>query len=130
MNRHPSIPDPAVDMIRQVAELFDTERQAVIGTRLSGEIVYWNRAAERLYGWSTDEVRGRSIVDVTPSRPSREQARAIMSRLQMGHSWAGAFRVRDRGGAEFRAQVRDVPVLDARGDLVGIVGVSTRDETP
>ena len=119
-----------MDTIRQVAELFDTEQQAVIGTRLSGEIVYWNRAAERLYGWSADEVRGRSIVDVTPSRPSREQAKAIMSRLQMGRSWAGAFRVRDRGGAEFRARVRDVPVLDSRGDLVGIVGVSARDETP
>lgn len=130
MSTHPFIPEEVVEKIRQVAELFDTEQQAVIGTCLSGEIVYWNRAAERLYGWSADEVKGRSIVDVTPSTPSREQAEAIMGRLQTGHSWSGAFRVRDRGGAEFRAQVRDVPVLDARGDLVGIVGVSARDEIP
>jgi PAS domain-containing protein len=30
---------------------------AVIATDLNGYIIYWNRAAERFYGWSADEVR-------------------------------------------------------------------------
>lgn len=122
----PSNPEDIAKTIRNTAELFDLEHQAVIGTHISGEIVYWNRAAEQLYGWSADEVLGRNIVEVTPSQPSREQAAAIMGRLQLGHSWSGAFLVRTRAGEEFEARVRDVPVQNARGDLVGIVGVSAR----
>ncbi len=112
--------------IRKAAELFDTEHQAVIGTLVAGAIVYWNPAAERLYGWTANEVMGRDIVEVTPSTPSREQAIALMNRLREGHSWTGRFRVRRRDGEEFEALVRDVPVLDAKGRLVGIVGVSER----
>ncbi len=110
--------------VRRTAELFDTDHQAVIGTLISGVIVCWNRAAHRLYGWSADEVLGRNIVEVTPTRLSRAQAIAIMHRLQAGHSWTGRFRVRTRDGQEFEAHVRDVPVQDSDGVLVGIVGVS------
>jgi PAS domain S-box-containing protein len=124
MDIAPRAAEGAEAAIRRAAELFDTDHQAVIGTLISGEIVYWNPAAERLYGWSSDEVLGRSIVEVTPSSPSRQQAVAIMSRLQEGHSWTGRFRVRMRDGTEFEAHVRDVPVQDAKGVFVGIVGVS------
>jgi PAS domain S-box-containing protein len=126
MDIEPRAAEGAEAAIRKAAELFDTDHQAVIGTLVSGAIVYWNRAAERLYGWSADEVLGRNIVEVTPSSPSREQAVAIMSRLQEGHSWTGQFGVQRRDGEEFKAHVRDVPVQDAKGALVGIVGVSER----
>lgn len=112
--------------IRETAELFDTRRQAVIGTLPSGEIVYWNRTAERLYGWSADEAYGRNILEVTPSDLSREQAEAIMSTLRKGRTWTGDFLVRDRGGKEFRVRVRDLPVKDKKGRLIGIVGTSIR----
>jgi PAS domain S-box-containing protein len=122
---HESLPQHVTDAIRHTAQLFDTEQQAVIGTVLSGEIVYWNRAAERLYGWHASEVIGRNIVEVTPSDMSREQAEAIMRNLRLGRSWKGSFLVRARDGREFRAQVRDLPVQAADGELVGIVGTST-----
>src|SRR5690606_7106743 len=47
----------SIDLIRRHARLFETDRQAVIATTLHGEIVYWSRAAERLYGWSREEVQ-------------------------------------------------------------------------
>lgn len=108
-----------------MAQLFDTEQQAVIGTVLSGQIVYWNRAAQRLYGWAPDEVIGRNILEVTPSDVSREQAETIMTTLRMGRSWRGDFLVRGKDGKEFRATVRDLPVQDSSGELVGMVGTSS-----
>ena len=112
--------------IRRHAALFDTRRQAVIGTTLDGEVVYWNDAAERMYGWKAAEVLGKSIVDVTPSLNAREQAEAIMARLREGRSWSGEFTVCDRSGTEFNVFVRDIPVQDEGGKLVGVVGISSR----
>lgn len=114
------------DAIRRQAAVFDTRFQAVIGTTTSGEIVYWNGAAERLYGWKAEEVEGRSIVDVTPSAATREQAEEIMERLRAGRSWSGEFRVRSKLGEEFQAVVQDVPVQDSSGKLIGLVGISSR----
>lgn len=120
------VPLEAAEAIKRMAQLFDTEHQAVIGTVLTGQIVFWNRAAHRLYGWSPDEVIGRNILEVTPSDISREQAETIMNALRMGRSWKGNFLVRGKDGKEFRATVRDLPVQDSSGELVGIVGTSSR----
>src|SRR3954463_2343084 len=43
------------------ARLLYAVGQAVIIADAQGKIVYWNRAAEKLYGWSINEVIGRSI---------------------------------------------------------------------
>jgi PAS domain S-box-containing protein len=124
MTLAPLRPDDAALISRQ-AELFDTPRHAVIGTTVDGEIVYWNEGAERIYGWSADEVEGRSILDVTPTNMSRLQAASIMTRLQLGHSWSGTFTVVSRSGEEFNVTVCDLPVW-GDGELIGLVGVSIR----
>ena len=46
------------------ARALETGRDAVIATDVGGAIVYWNDAAEDLYGWRSDEVIGRNVVDV------------------------------------------------------------------
>ena len=111
--------------LRAHARLFDIPGQAVIGTTTDGIILYWNAAAELLYGWPAAEAMGRNVVDVTPTDVSREEANAIMQTLQKGRTWVGEFNVRTRTGSEFRAYVQDVPVRDPSGTLVGIVGVSS-----
>ena len=120
----PGIPSIVVRTIRQTAELFDTPTQAVIGTTVSGLIVFWNSHAERMYGWSEPEVLGKQIVDVTPSDLTRETAEEIMRRLTQGIGWSGEFRVRNKFGEEFLAYVNDLPVQGADGKLVGVVGTS------
>ena len=112
------------EAIRTHAALFDIPTQAVVATTLDGRIVYWSDTAARMYGWSSEEVLGRDILEVTPSETTREQAAEIMSRLREGQIWSGEFHVRTRAGEGFCAHVRDVPVRDDRGELIGIVGIS------
>jgi PAS domain S-box-containing protein len=114
----------AEDSIRFQAQLLDTVEQAVIATDLEGRITYWNRFAERLYGWPAAEAVGRSILDVTPGESRGAQAAEIMSRLAAGGTWSGEFDVRRRDGTTFPAQVTDTPILDEDGRVVGVVGVS------
>ncbi|HLL74176.1 MAG TPA: PAS domain S-box protein [Pyrinomonadaceae bacterium] len=118
----------AEDAIRFQAHLLDTVEEAVIATDLGGHVTYWNRFAERMYGWRAGEVIGRNVVEVTPAETTREQADEIMSRLREGQSWSGEFFVRRRDGTSFPVSVTDTPIYDSDGRQVGIVGVS-RDIT-
>lgn len=103
---------------------------AVIATDLNGYIIFWNRAAEQLYGWTADEVDGRNIIDVTPSAESRAAAIAIFDTLTKGESWSGTFETRHKQGHTLRVAVTDSPIRDQQGKLTAIVGISKlADET-
>src|SRR5215218_2212581 len=110
---------------RSHALLLDAVGQAVIATDPQGKVIYWNRAAQQLYGWSAEEAMGRPIMEITPSEDLMEQAEEIMTELMAGRSWTGEFVVRRKDGTTFPAMVTDTPVHDDRGALVAIFGVST-----
>ena len=99
---------------------------AIIATTVEGDVVYWNAAAEQLYGWRRDEAVGRNVVTLKASAQNREQAQEVMRTLQAGHSWSGEIVLRRRNGAPFTAFVADLPVGDGPDGL--IVGVSAPTE--
>ena len=107
------------------ARLLDALGQAVIATDLQGKVIYWNRAAEELYGWSQEEALGRPIMEITPSEELVGRAEEIMSGLLAGRSWSGEFEVRRKDGTTFPVMVTNTPVHDGWGNLVAILGVST-----
>jgi len=114
----------AEDEIRFAANLLKTVGQAVIATDMNGRVIYWNNAAEKMYGWTADEARGRNIIDLTPAQQSKEQAIEIMNELIGGHTWSGEFMVQGKEGTVFPAFVSDSPVYDRQGKLAAIIGVS------
>ncbi len=107
------------------ARLLNAAGQAIIATDINGDIIYWNHAAEQLYGWPEAEVLGRNIVDVTPAETSREQAIKIRDKLNTGESWSGEFVGKRRDGTSFEAIVTDTPITNDKGEMIGVIGVST-----
>ena len=107
------------------ARLLDAVGQAVIAADLQGKVIYWNRAAQELYGWSAEEAMGRPIMEVTPSEDLMEQAEEIMTELMAGRSWTGESVVRRKDGTTFPVLVTDTPAHDEEGNLVAIIGVYT-----
>ncbi|MGY1709840.1 PAS domain S-box protein [Geodermatophilus sp. SYSU D00758] len=105
--------------------LLRTLGHAVIVTDLDGRIVRWNDAAERLYGWTAEEILGRDIAEVTVPEAGQEQGDEIMRSVREGRPWSGGFTVVRKDGSTFSALVTDVGVRDDDGRLVGIAGVST-----
>lgn len=106
------------------AQLLYAVGQAVIATDIQGNIIYWNPAAEKLYGWSAGEVLGQSIVEIIAPQSSQEQGKEIMENLTRGESWSGEFPVQRRDGTIFPAHVVDTPIFSESGMLVGIIGAS------
>ena len=115
----------AEDKARFHAHLLDTVGQAVITTDTDGKIIYWNRFAETLYGWSKDEALGRDISATVVGAEAAAQAAEIMGRLQAAESWSGEFMVQRRDGTNFPVWVTDTPVLEAGGRLQAIIGISS-----
>ena len=65
----------------QLASIVDYSDDAIIGKSLEGIIVNWNKGAERLYGYSAEEVMGKPIsILLPPDRP--DELHEIISKLQ------------------------------------------------
>jgi PAS domain S-box-containing protein len=107
------------------ARLLDQVQAAVIATDLDGIVTHWNTHAERLYGYSCEEVLGRNIAGLTVGPTETNIAREIMEQLRNGESWEGEFTVQCKDGSTFTAYVVDSLIRDAQGRAVGVVGVST-----
>lgn len=106
------------------ARLLDVVNHAIIATDLSGVIIYWNRYAETLYGWSAKEALGQNIIDVLSMQQSREEAWKVFEQLREGQSWVGEFLVQDKNGRTFPVMVNNAPFRNQAGELIGVVGIS------
>jgi len=102
--------------------------RAVIATDLDGIVTFWNSAAERIYGWKWDEVVGRPVTEFVVPSSEQSNAAEIMEQLRAGNSWTGKFRLRQKDGTEFMATVTDEPIRDSDGKLIGIIGISDRED--
>ncbi len=110
--------------IEHQARMLNSIGSAIIVTDPEGYVQYMNLAAEKLYGWEFDEVRGMNIIDVTPTEATKQQGKEIMDALVSGRTWSGEFGVKKRDGSRFIAHVTDTPVLDDNGNITGIIGIS------
>jgi two-component system, cell cycle sensor histidine kinase and response regulator CckA len=85
--------------ITEQAALLDYARDAILVRRLDDVVIYWNRSAERIYGWSTAEAVGRNIVELCYG-DDRSQFEKAKERLYEKGEWSGELRHRTKDGRE------------------------------
>jgi PAS domain S-box-containing protein len=119
----------AEEQVRFQAQLLDSVGQAVIATDLAGKIIYWNRFASSLYGWSDAEVMGRHVNEIISTYAVPPRAKEAAARIAADESWIGECKLKRRDGTTFPASVVISPIHDQSGALVGKVGLSY-DLTP
>ena len=107
------------------ARLLDAVDQAVIATDMDGIIGYWNRSAERLYGWSASEVLGRCVLDFALRTVSYDERVHIIATLREGRRSSQECTMRHRDGRTFPALLTRSPIFDEGGSLIGVIGVSS-----
>ncbi|HKG94632.1 MAG TPA: PAS domain S-box protein, partial [Gemmatimonadaceae bacterium] len=114
-----------LEALRLRAGLLDAVGQAVVAADTRGVVIYWNRAAEQLYGWTAAEAVGRSIKEVTPSELTAAETTALFAGVIRGEPWLGELEVADRAGRRFPVWLSVSKVLDESGQVAAIVGVSS-----
>ncbi len=104
----------------QALGLIDQAPVAVIVTDRHGTIASWNAAAEQLLGWTRPQVLGRRMIELATSK-SAEGIAEIVGEAFAGRAGGGASELRDRDGHELVVHLRAAPLLDTRGNRVGVV---------
>ncbi|WP_425639425.1 PAS domain S-box protein [Algoriphagus yeomjeoni] len=107
------------------ANLLSMVQQGTIATDLEGKITYWNKGAETMYGWKTEEAVGKNIMELTTPDTNREQAQQIMEMLKKGQTWTGEFEVRKKDGTQFPVLITNSPIYNENNELKGIIGISS-----
>ncbi|PIM99147.1 Tyrosine kinase [Handroanthus impetiginosus] len=90
----------------------------------SGEIVYWNSAAKKLFGYKDYEAVGRRVVELIFDEQHLPSALTVMRTVSTGKSWTGQLPLKKRSGQNFMAMVTKTPLYED-GELVGIITVSS-----
>lgn len=107
--------------LREQAAILDQVREGILVRDLEHRVVYWNRGAETLYGWTADEVRGRAVTDFLYSPESRvtEADREVLSTGQ----WHGRLDPVRKDGKRLAIDAHWTLVRDDAGAPVSIVGI-------
>ena len=118
----------AEEVRARLAAIVESSGDAIIGKDLDGIVSSWNHSAERLFGYSAEEIIGQSINLIIPPDRNNEEI-AFLERLRRGDSIDHYETVRmDKGGRYIDVSVTLSPIRDAFGAVVG-VSKSVRDIT-
>ena len=112
----------------QLAAIVASSDDAIIGKTLDGTIVSWNRGAERIYGYTAEEVIGKPISALIPSDRAYEITN-ILERIRRGErvEHYETERIR-KNGQRIAVSVTVSPVKDRAGNIIGASAIA-RDIT-
>jgi len=120
--------EEAAETRARLAAIVESSDDAIIAESLDGTIVSWNLAAERVYGWSAEEVLGRPIAITVP--PDRmDELHEYMEGVRKGNRVDHLETIRLRkDGRRIAVSITLSPIRDDEGNIIGL-SKSSRDIT-
>lgn len=108
--------------IREQAALLDITTNAILVQNLDNKIVFWNKSAERIYGWTTKEVLGKKANELLYKEVSPELEEAVSVVKQQGE-WYGELNKVRKDGREIIVESFWTLVRDEYGNPKSILNV-------
>jgi diguanylate cyclase (GGDEF)-like protein/PAS domain S-box-containing protein len=109
--------------MREQSELLDNAQDAIFLQDMDGRILYWNKGAERLFGWTTEEVIGRQIEEIfSCTLPEIKKVRASVLEHR---EWTGELQKCHRNGRALVVESRCTLVHREDGKPPSILAINT-----
>jgi len=102
----------------RLAAMVDSSDDAIIGKTFEGIVTSWNAGAERLFGYTAEEMNGQSIRLLIPPARADEESE-ILKHLASGQVERFDTVRLHKDGREIDVSVTSSPVRNSRGELVG-----------
>ncbi len=114
----------AEQKIREQAALLDVATDAIFVRDLDNKILYWNKAAERLYGYQKNEAIGREIAELWQEKKISEIRTALNTLLKNG-SWEGELHQTTKFGKKIIVESRWTLLKEYENKSQAILVVNT-----
>ncbi len=114
----------AEEQIKEQAALLDQAQDAILVRDLGQNILFWNKGAEKIYGWSAEEVIGKNAEDLLFKDRSKQFDAARQAIIQDGE-WQGEMHQVRRDGSEIIVGSRWTLVRDEQGQPRSILIINT-----
>jgi PAS domain S-box-containing protein len=109
----------SVNAAQRLASIVADSDDAIVGKALDGLIISWNRGAERLFGYSSEEAVGQSITTVIPGYRQAEESQVLERVLRGEHMQSYETVRRRKDGSEVEVSLTVSPVVDSEGRITG-----------
>jgi PAS domain S-box-containing protein len=107
------------EALSRIAAVVESSDDAIISKSLDGIIMSWNAGAERIFGYTADEIIGQSILKLIPAELQKEEP-GIIERLKKGERIDHYETVRlAKGGRAIDISLVVSPIKDSRGKVIG-----------
>jgi len=114
----------AVEKIREQAALLDVATDAILVRRLDGIVEFWNKGAERLYKWKSDEIVGRNADEVLFKNGAEDLKEAKKTVTAKG-VWVGELNQLTREGTPIVVESRWTLVTSGKEQAARVLVVNT-----
>jgi PAS domain S-box-containing protein len=110
--------------IREQAKLLDLAHDAIMVRDMDDRVGFWNLGAERLYGWTAAEVRGKQAATFLHDEPPPTAFAARTAVIETGN-WSGECKHLRKGGGTVMVRSRWTLVRDEAGAPKSILIINT-----
>jgi PAS domain S-box-containing protein len=109
---------------RRLAAIVESSDDAIVSKDLNGIVTSWNRQAERLFGYTEEEMIGRSILTIIPPELHGDED-MILSKIRSGQKIDHFETVRvAKSGERIDVSLSISPVRDEQGKIVGAAKIA------
>lgn len=114
-----------LDRLRALlAAIVVSSEDAIASKTLDGIVTSWNQSAERLFGFTAEEMIGQSILKIIPPELQHEET-AILTKLRAGERIERYETVRvHKGGARLDISLTISPIRDRTGKVIGAAKIA------
>jgi PAS domain S-box-containing protein len=105
----------AEDRVREQAALLNLAHDAIFVKDWEGQIKFWNKGAESLYGWTAAEASGKTVGEIFKSEDPAALEKAERSLVQTGE-WNGELHKETRDGRKVIVSSRWTMMRDEKGN--------------
>ena len=114
----------AEEQIREQAALLDQAQDAIMVRDLDQTVLFWNKGAEHLYGWTAEEAVGKNVRDLIFKQPSDQFETARKTVIEKGE-WIGEMHQTRRDGSAIIIESRWTLVRDENGVPGSVLVINT-----
>ena len=106
------------EKLQQLAAIVSSSNDAILSVDLGGRIISWNRAAEKIYGFTAEEILGEPVFRLIPEENHNDTRRILeMIAAQKDVETFESVRLR-KDGSQFEALVTMSPIRNAWDQII------------